>query len=464
MLGSTRERTRQTNDTIQKMTGYPTHDELTRLTEEMLHHFRNLLRIDTTNPPGNESTAAHYIAHLLRQEGIDHTVIEPEPGRGSLIARIYGDRSKRPLLLMAHLDVVCAEAEHWEHPPFAAHLEDGVVWGRGALDCKNTVVLWLTVMIALKRAGVRPARDVIFLAAADEEEGGRLGAGWIVENAFELIDAEACLNEGGGPAIGFLGRTFYTYQSGEKGNIWLRFTRTGTPGHGSVPRGDNPVMRVGKLLERIMRVRFPVRATATTREMLRAIATTQRFPQSLAVRLLAFPPLSELLIRRGIADDEKANTIRSILRTTVCPTVLRGGRKVNVIPSEASLEIDIRVLPGHDINDVFARIRRALGPDTSYDILDLQFASESPVDHELVRAIRRVIERHHPGANTLPLLLPAASDGSYLRRKGIAVYGFSPLLPGENIGLIHGHNERISVDSLAFSLRIGLEVVLEYVM
>jgi len=433
-----------------------------RLLDEIVFHFRELIRFNTTNPPGNESPAACYIADVLNRNGIENELIEPVPGRASVVARLRGDGSARPLLLMSHLDVVGAEEENWDHHPFSAHEEDGYIWGRGALDCKNTVALWMTALLALSRSETPLKRDVIFLAAADEEGGGRYGTGWIVKHRPEFINAEAALNEGGGIALGLMGRTYYTYQTGEKGNLWLRITVRGTAGHGSVPRHDNPVGRIIRLLLGIQRKAGGAAPTRTMREMIKTFSSHSRFPGNVLIRLVLNPLLSEFLIRRGLGESEMAPVIRALVRNTITPTVLRAGHKSNVIPSEAVAELDIRVLPGTDIHRYLENIKRALGEDVEVEVLDIQPPSESPVDHPLADSIKRVLSRHHPGAPVIPILLPAVSDGGYLRRLGTVVYGFSPLLPGEDTDRIHGHNERISIDSLLYSLKIGLEVIMDY--
>ncbi len=432
------------------------------LFDEMLRHFKALLQFDTTNPPGNETPAAHYIASVLQSEGIECNLVEPIPGRASLIARLRGNGLKRPLLLMSHLDVVIAEKDKWEHPPFSAYEEDGYIWGRGTLDCKNTVVLWMTILIALKRSKAVLDCDVIFLAAADEEEGGQYGTGWIANTQPELIEAEAALNEGGGMPLGIFGRTFYTYQTGEKGNLWLKITTRGIAGHGSVPRADSAVEQLLDLITSIKRMSEKVAPPATMRAMIQTIAAHSNFPTNIIIRCILNPLLSNFLIRKGLGSSDWSDIMKALMNNTVATTVLKAGHKTNVIPSEASAELDIRVLPGVDVKSYLDKILEIAGPETEVEVLDIQPPSESPVNHELATSIRRVLHRHHPGAPVLPIMMPAVSDGGYLRRLNTVVYGFSPLLPGEAAERIHGHNERISIASLYYSLKIAFEVVADF--
>lgn len=434
------------------------------LQSEMLTHLRNLIRIDTSNPPGNETPAAEYIARTFAAENIGSTILESAPGRGNIIARIKGDGSRRPLLLMSHLDVVGVEAEKWKYAPFSAEIAEGSVWGRGSLDCKNTVALCMMVMLVLKRSKLKPKRDIIFMAAADEETGGSHGAEWLTNNHFDLIDAEAALNEGGGFGMNFLGKTFYTFQSAEKGNVWVRLRAIGTPGHASIPRRDNPTLRVARIVSKLARRRFPLTPTKTVREMIDIMAATQKFPINAVIRQLTNPVLSEMIISLGIRDQTVAGGFRAMLKNTLTPTVLAAGHKVNVIPSEASAELDIRILPGSDAEQTFNEIRKAAGQTCIVEPMDIKPATESPTDHVLVDSIRKVIRDHDPASHVVPILIPGVTDGVFLRSRGVVVYGFTPLLPQEDISLTHGHNERISLESLEFSLKIGLNVVFDFVL
>lgn len=437
--------------------------DIPRLEAEIVTYLQELIRFNTANPPGNELPAARYIAEVFQREGIAAQVIESAPGRASVVARIRGDGSLRPLLLLSHLDVVDVERDKWTCDPFGAEIGNGFVWGRGALDCKNTVALWMIVMLALKRAGIVPRRDVIFLAAADEETGGRQGCAFITQHHADLVDAEAALNEGGGFGLRFLGRTYYTYQAAEKGNLWLAITATGTPGHASIPLPDNPIPAVAGLVTRLMRMRHPFMVTDTVRAMVTEIAAAQNPIVGRAVRQLLNPRLSEILIAAAIKDKAQAAGLKAMLRNTISPTVLRAGMKTNVIPSEAALHIDYRVLPGCDIEAMHASIERCIGPRFTVEVLDKKPGSESMIDHALARSIRKAIRRYKPDDAVVPFLIPGVTDAVFLRPRGMVVYGFTPLLPQDDIALAHGHDERISLASLAFSVRVGLETVLDFV-
>jgi acetylornithine deacetylase/succinyl-diaminopimelate desuccinylase-like protein len=435
-----------------------------RLKEEIVRHLINLIRINTTNPPGNEIAAARYVAEAFKKEGINYNILESEPGRASIIARHKGDGTKRPLMLMSHLDVVGVEADKWARDPFSADEIDGVIWGRGAVDCKNSVALWMTIMIALKRGTISTRRDVIFLAAADEETGGSKGCEWLLKNHFDLLDAEVALNEGGGFGIDFMGKTFYTYQSAEKGNIWLKVTARGTPGHASMPREDNPVKRLVCLVNKLTQKKYPLKTTPSARTMIETMASSQNFVVETLIKQLMNPLLSNIFIKLAIKDAGTAAAFRAMLHNTVCPTVFNAGQKTNVIPSEAVAEFDFRVLPSYDADEFLSKAIKDIGPGFEIEVLDKKVGTESPIDHELARLIRKAMGKYKPEATVVPLLIPGVTDGVFFRPKGMVVYGFTPVLPIDDISLAHGHNERISLESLFFSINLGLELVLDFVL
>jgi len=432
--------------------------------KELVRHLRNLIRIDTTNPPGNEIEAARYIADVLLQEHIEPTILEPSPGRGNLIARLKGAGSKRPLLLMSHLDVVAADAKQWQHHPFEAEIHDDYVWGRGSVDCKNTVALWMMILLLLKRAHVVPKRDLVLLATADEESGHRHGMEWLVNNHYDLVDAEAALNEGGGFGMEFSDQMFFTFQSAEKGNIWLNIVAKGTPGHASIPRRDNPVRRIAALSEKLARMRYPVQLTPSVQEMLDHLAATRPPFQEKLFKMLLKPWSVRALISLAVRDEFMADGIRAMLSNTLCPTVLKAGSKVNVIPEEAACQIDHRILPGYELNEAVDDLIQRIGPDFEVEIMDTRPATESRLDHELVGSIKKVLQQQCPDAKAIPLLSTGSTDASFLRSRGMAVYGFSPMLQMDEMNLAHANDERISLESLAFSLEVGLAVVLDYIM
>ena len=431
---------------------------------ELTAHLRNLIRFDTTNPPGNETAAARYIADVFEREGIHSKIIEPATNRGNIVARLKGDGSKPPLLLMGHIDVVMAEPDKWERPPFAAEIDNGCIWGRGSLDCKNTVALWMMVLILLKRSGIRPKRDVIFLATADEEADQRLGMEWMVDHHYELIDAEAALSEGGGFGITFMDKTYFNYQSAEKGIVWLRITARGAAGHASVPQSDNPTLKLAAIVNKLSQKTFPLRVTPTVRKMIEIMAADHKFPLSFFIKQLLNPLWSDRLLQLAVKDKTIATNLHAMLHNTLCPTVLQAGSKVNVIPSEASCEIDFRLLPGYSIDECLQDLKKTVGSGFEIDVIDAHPANESPYEHSLADSVQKIMHTYQPRAGLFPYMLAGTSDACFLRPKGMVVYGFTPLLARDDMSLVHNHNERISLESVEFSLKVGLEVVLEHIM
>ena len=258
--------------------------------DESVARLRDLLRLDTRNPPGNETQAAQYLREVLQREGIDSEIVGPSPDRGTLIARLRGDGSAPPLLLMSHTDVVAVEPEKWTHPPFAADIADDFIYGRGALDMKHMVTMELMTMLLLKRLHVPLKRDVIYMAAADEEVGGEQGAGWVVQHHPQLIAAEYALNEGGGNAFEIKGRRYYKVQTAEKGSARFRLRTTGKPGHGSVPHADNAVLKLAEAISRLRNSQPPIHFTASLRGYIEGIASAQ--PPDMAGQFLAICKMS----------------------------------------------------------------------------------------------------------------------------------------------------------------------------
>ncbi len=408
------------------------------------------IRIDTSNPPGNETAAAHFLAKRFQAEHIEAQVFESQPGRGSVLARLKGSGAARPIILLNHLDVVPATASEWEVPPFAGIVRDGYVYGRGALDCKGIGVAEAMAMFLLHRNGVKLKRDVIFLGTADEETGGKLGAGWMVANHFEeLRDAELVLNEGGDIRVEGDGRHVYAVAVSEKTPCWLRLTASGEAGHGSAPPAETSVTRLLRGLERLRVSEQPLRVTPEVQAYFAAIAVLHADAQRQQFNDL----------RRALADADFRNDFlgnrrqAALVRNTITPTVLHASAKTNVIPQTASAELDCRLLPDQDPQQFIDGVRRSLD-DASIQIeVLLNFPpSSSPTATKLYRVLERMAAAEK--AVIAPTVLTGFTDSHYFREKGIASYGFTPFaLDEEESKREHGINERLSVRNL----REGIE-------
>ena len=460
LAGPSSEPVRETPARVALLTA-PGDAEWKALGDEATGLLSQYLRINTTNPPGNEIAAAHWLADVLRRDGIEARIFEPAPGKANLYARLSGDGSARPLILLNHMDVVVASPEYWTVDPFSGLIKDGYVWGRGALDMKGEAIAQLMTLLILKRAHVPLKRDIIFLATSDEEIGAGVGAAWIVEHQADLVrDAEFLLNEGGvtrGDVRG--GVEFYGVGTTEKSPFWLDVTARGTAGHGSRPTPDNPVHRLIRALNRIADWRTPLTVTPTVERSFRDLATIER--DSTARRWLSDirTALRDSVAVRAITADL---TYNALLRNTLSITGLKGSDKTNVIPPVATAAIDVRLLPGQDPAAFLAELTRVVG-DTAVTLRPQGPnwpATESPIETEMFRAITAVAHARHPNALVTTLMLPGFTDSHYFRRIGIASYGLGPfpLTQGESRG-VHGNDERVRVDALRFGLRFYYDVV-----
>jgi acetylornithine deacetylase/succinyl-diaminopimelate desuccinylase-like protein len=440
--------------------------DIDKATREALAYLQRLVRFDTTNPPGNELPCAKWIAEVFEKEGLQATVLEPAPGRGSVVARIPGKGGKKPLLLLSHLDVVPAKAEDWEHDPFGAEIVDGEVWGRGTLDTKNLTATWMVLFLSVKRLGLSLDRDLIFAATADEEMGGTWGVQWLLENRPELVDCEYVLNEGGGMAFELGGRTFFTYQTAEKGICWVKLTAHGTAGHASIPHADNPVVHLAEAVRRLGTTRLPVHVSESFRLFVERLAAGLPEELGRVVRMVLDEETAETALA-ALKDESQADRLRAMSRNTASPTRLEASDKVNVIPQKAVAEVDCRILPGQTPEDLLRELRQVLGLEgTPDEKIQVEFTrtsppTESPPDTELSRAIERVLARHAPDACLVPFLVPGGTDSRFFRPRGVVAYGFSPTLSEADVRTVHGKNERLPIRSLEFSVKVLWDVILD---
>jgi acetylornithine deacetylase/succinyl-diaminopimelate desuccinylase-like protein len=452
--------------------------------EELVEDLRELIRIPSVNPPpaaapDGERRAAEWIAAALADAGLAPEVLEMVPGRGSVAARLRGDGSGgEPLLLLSHLDVVPATPELWTHDPFAGDVADGYIWGRGAVDMKNLLAMELGIIRLLateaRAAGRDPAsdpipgltRDILFASTADEEAGGLNGIGWIVAERPELLQAAAAINESGAVATTFGGRRFYPIGVAEKGYAVYRLTVHGTWGHGSMPRDDNAAVRAAAAITRLA-VQGPPRLTPVMKTFLGGVAAHLDGEQARLLRALASddPRLGEAALD-AVCDPMPARVIRALLRDTVSPNIVHAGLKYNVIPGEATVELDCRLLPGTTEEEMRASVLARIGEDLAAHI-DVELVIhappvDAPTDSELYRIMGATIVDHDADGIPLPFMVPFATDAKHTAALGIPTYGFSPLRldPDERfMERFHGVDERVGVDALRWGLPVLYDVV-----
>jgi acetylornithine deacetylase/succinyl-diaminopimelate desuccinylase-like protein len=439
------------------------------LAEQAVALLQELLRIDTTNPPGNEASAAQLLADRLAPHGLSPELILAAPGRGNLVVRLKGDGSAGgPLLLTGHLDVVPADEGEWKHPPFAAFIEDGWLWGRGAVDMKNHVAACAVVMMGLARAGLELKRDVIFAAVADEEAGCDFGSKYLVESHPEKVRAEWALGEAGGFTFRLGEKRLYPIQVAQKGVAWLTLKARGVSAHGSIPREDNANLKLARALMRLGNQPLPVHVTAGAKRMLEAFGRARGFPSSLGLKLLAHPSLTDLLLESLVPEVKVRRSLSAVLRNTVAPTRLCSGSAPNVIPSEASATLDGRVLPGQTTADLLRELAAVVDDDeVTFEVHHELAAVEASPETPLFRLLCDAVREMDPQGVPFPNLIPGFTDASHFARLGTTFYGFSPIVfPPDSTAaftdLLHGKDERIPVDGFKQGLRALWDVVVRF--
>ncbi|MCK5797853.1 MAG: M20/M25/M40 family metallo-hydrolase [Deltaproteobacteria bacterium] len=450
--------------------------ELSDLHGEATALFQELLRLDTSNPPGDEIIAARALQRTLEADDLNVEILEAAPGRANLLCRLPAAEAtgQAPLLIAGHLDVVPAGDEsRWTHPPFAGTLADGYLWGRGAVDMKNMVTMGAMVMKLLARRDVPLTRDIIFAAVADEEEGCTHGSRFLVETYPDKVRAGFALGEVGGfPQQAGKARVM-PVQIAEKGVAWLRATTHGTPGHGAIPRADSAPNTLARALFAFATKRLPQHNTPAVAAFIRQIAKLQPLPDRLVLPRLLQARLAPTILDRVMPSGDATRIFDALLHNTVSPTVLRAGEKTNVIPDTASVELDGRLLPGETAASLIAELRDLLSDDLR-NAIDFSVLHEGPAatnyppDSPLWRAIGRAVARRGERAlPVVPTMIPGFTDGAQFSRLGTRWYGFSPVWLDLSTGitfseLVHGVDERIPEDGFHWGLDLLWEVVVDF--
>jgi acetylornithine deacetylase/succinyl-diaminopimelate desuccinylase-like protein len=428
---------------------------------EVTRHLQELIRLNTVNPPGNESLVANYLKAQVEAAGLEAQILEAQSRRGNFVTRIKGSGQGRPLLLMAHSDVVSVEEDKWTHPPFGGGIHDGMIWGRGAVDTKNLVSAELMIMLTLARQGVQLDRDLILCIFADEEAGGRAGAKWMWDNQRGLIDAEFAINEGGGAAVELNGTRFFSVQTGEKGGARMRIIARADPGHASVPRDDTAMLRMGRALQTLSGHIFPTIMTDSVRSMLDTFAEHAGDDVADSIAAINADPSWKNLSKLPL-DEISLLGLRAVTRNTAVPTIIHGGHRINVIPGEVVCDVDGRVLPGQDPAAFVAQVRELLGDEVIVEPAgNGRTGIEADPASPLFDTIRDVVQATDSNATVTPYLVSGGTDAASL--PGIKVYGFMPgyYSPAEMNGA-HNHDERVSIDNLLFGTQVLYDVVTRY--
>ncbi len=427
-----------------------------------LELLQNLIRFDTTNPPGNEAECVAYINRLLTEAGFETTFLAKAPERPNLVARLKGRGDEPPLLLYGHVDVVTTANQKWTHPPFEGKVADGYVWGRGALDMKGGVAMMLTAFLRAKAEGLAPAGDIVLAILSDEEGGGDYGAKYLVEeHAEQFTGIRYALGEFGGCSFYIGQRKFYFIQVSEKQICWLKATVRGPGGHGSLPMRGGAMAKLARLLQQLDRSRLPVHITPVTRQMMETMARALPFPTGFVLRQLLRPSLTDGLLRLF---GERGRLFEPLFHNTVNATIVRGGEKVNVIPSQIVLELDGRLLPGYTPDDMMAELRGIIGQEVELELVRHDPGPAEP-DMGMFDTLAGVLREADPKGISVPLLLTGTSDARFFSRLGIQTYGFTPMdLPaGFNfMQVAHAADERIPVEAVDFGANAIYRVLQRY--
>jgi acetylornithine deacetylase/succinyl-diaminopimelate desuccinylase-like protein len=419
------------------------------------------LRIDTTNPPGNEAKAVEFYKRILNQEGIENRSFDYAPGRGDLWARLPHTTAtaKRPIILLNHMDVVTSDASHWRVPPFSGEIKEGYIWGRGAQDMKDEGLAQLVAMVMLKREKVALDRDVIFLAVSDEEADGS-GTDWFIDHQKDLLgNAEFLINEGGENLLESGKVKYVGVDVGEKTTYWMHVVAHGRPGHGSRPNPDSAPNRLVRALDKILAYRTPLRVLPVVDEFLRDMAPYEGPKEAAYYRD----------VRKAVEDKEfqdhveRNESLNFLLRDTISLTMMGGSGQTNVIPPEAWANLDVRILPGGDPKAVLAAVRKAVNdPNVTIEPLNSEFrvANYSGTDNALFAAIREVSGSYFPGTPVVPHITSGYTENQRYRPLGMVAYGFNPYTATDEEGNTeHGNDERIRVDEVKRGPMILFDVV-----
>lgn len=428
----------------------------------------DLIRFDTSNPPGNETALAEFVCGWLKKFNLSCELAGPDPERKSVMSVWQGRESDKGVILMSHLDVVPATERDWTHPPFSGQIADGCIWGRGAIDAKGVLAAQMLAVAMLKKEGFSPQGKIVLLSTADEEAGGNFGMKWFVENRPELFEKIFfVINDGGGISIRLPKADLYFLQTAEKGNCWLRLVAESSGGHGSLKLGDSPVSRIIKSTNALNKIRTGFKLTKTTLKTISAVmkyggifgniipikgslSSEKGFSIANAInRLKALSALS----------NRSFTVLKHLFSNSINVTGLKGYNKPNVIPDRAEATVDLRVLPNVKPETIIDKIRALVSNwDVRLEVIEAQDGFEFSPDPDFTSALRDVLKEESPRAELAPYMLPGSSDAKFLVRVGLKVYGFFPMRPRQSLvelgSTIHGKNERLGVEDLLLATRV----------
>ena len=422
--------------------------------ERPVEILQRLIQFNTTNPPGHEAACVGYIRDLLNEAGVETTLLAKDPDRPNLIARLPGEGKAPPLLLYGHVDVVTTENQPWQQPPFEGKLIDGYVWGRGALDMKGGVAMMVAAFLRANAEGLRPPGDILLAIVSDEEAGGDFGAKFLVEEHAELFKGiKYAIGEFGGFTLTIGGKRFYPIMISEKQACWMKATVRGLGGHGSMPEKGGASAKLARLLKALDENDLPIHVTPPAKMMVDAMASALGGPQGLILGQLANPALTDFVLKTL---GSRGRTFYPLFRNTVSPTILHGSSKINVIPSEISVELDGRLLPGQTPDDMLHELRAIVGDDVQLDLIQFDPGPAEP-DMSLFNKLAEVLKESDSEGIPIPLLLSGVTDGRFFSQIGIQTYGYLPMTLPEDFNfsqIIHAADERVPAAAIEFGAQV----------
>jgi acetylornithine deacetylase/succinyl-diaminopimelate desuccinylase-like protein len=411
---------------------------------------QNLIRFNTTNPPGNEAECVSYVNKLLSEAGFITTILAKAPNRPNLITRLKGQGNAPPFLLYGHVDVVTTTGQVWTHPPFEGKVADGYVWGRGALDMKGGVAMMLSAFLRAKAEGLSPSGDIVLAILSDEEGGGDYGAKYLVENHPENFKGiRYALGEFGGARFYFGRKKLYPVMVAEKQICWMKAYVRGPGGHGAFPMRGGTMAKLARLLQQLEQRRLPVHITPAARRMIEGMASGLPFPQNLILRQILNPGLTDLGLKLL---GTRGQGLQPLFRNTVNATIVHGGDKINVIPSEIALELDGRLLPGFKPDVMITELRHLIGDEVELEVARHDPGPAEP-DMGFFDTLAGILREADQGAMPVPMFMPGVTDGRHFSLLGIQTYGFTPMNLPPDLNLLqkaHAADEHIPVESLDF--------------
>jgi acetylornithine deacetylase/succinyl-diaminopimelate desuccinylase-like protein len=441
--------------------------------DEVTGLLQNLIRINTINPPGNETHSATFLERELSKDGFESEIFESKPQRSSSLTRLKGKGTGPSLLLLSHLDVVPADPAEWSVDPLSGAVKDGFVWGRGALDMKGMTAIEVMALKLLKREGFKPKGDIILAATADEEKGGFDGVGWLMEHHKNKIMANYVLNEGGGASVPTKNGNIFTINTAEKGIIWFKIKARGRPGHGSVPNtAVNAITPINKAIEVLGNYKPTPMFIPSVKAYLEKVAEKTPELKAPFAEMLAHPERSEQILDKLAAEGEPlAEEIRPRIKMTLTPTMVSGGVKVNIVPSECEATFDCRLLPGQTVGETLNLIKGLLADagltQLEFVFIQMHGGSESTMNTPLYKTISEVLHEFEPDCGITPTLMCGGTDSRFFREAGAVCYGFHPMyteppVNGKFIKREHAIDERISIDNLVFGTSILYETIKKF--